>query len=161
MSEATEGVPEFDSDFDGGTSHRVSAILVNCVWVPQHAGFASTPPKGDDLKHACRRVARLRHAELTALRAGQWEQAGEAGHKMRVTGKKVGRAMHRLRLGQAIPIDGRKDGDKFWDGARVVGYTCRFHSCVRLHDVGGSCVSRDVKVPLQLQTCSHPAGGSS
>lgn len=63
---------------------------------------------------------------------------------------------------EATPINARQDADKFWVWlARVVGYTRRFHSCVRLHDVGGSCVSRDVKIPLQLQTCSHLAGGFS
>ena len=72
--------------------------------------------------------------------------------------------MDRLRLGQAS-IDAHEDLDKFWEWLTrvvgVVGYTCRSHSCVNPHDVGGSCVSRDVEVPLQLQTCSHLAGGFS
>lgn len=39
---------------------------------------------------------------------------GQASANERAAGKEVCRPVGRLRLGLAVPIDARRDGDKFW-----------------------------------------------
>lgn len=86
---------------------------------------------------------------------------GDGGrNRNKEAGKKVGSAFEAR---ATSPIDAGQDGNKLWALgmewlARVVGKQL---SCVRLHEVGGSCESRGVRVPLQLQTGSHAAGDFS
>lgn len=84
--------------------------------VPQHASFASTPPKRDDLKRACRAVAQLSNAELVLSSPYELRTNGQRRARRGKPDGSRGRKLaerDRLRLGHAIPIDARKDSDRF------------------------------------------------